>query len=203
MQERDRTVLLPGDHTDSGLEVTERGTLRISNAQISSSYVCLATNIVGSAMTRTNVVVVASKAEAEQMHLINNRRKNNELRLSGGLETDNNGVKASGQLGSLHRYPAIEMLQVYGISSTSIKVAWRLATDKETSQQGTYSQLEYHMISCVRMLVINFYEGNLDIQNLFSFSSGRWFLYTLSPKSWTTSWLHINYSFACSSNKVR
>ena len=138
MQERDRTVLLPGDHTDSGLEVTERGTLRISNAQISSSYVCLATNIVGSAMTRTNVVVVASKAEAEQMHLINNRRKNNELRLSGGLDTDNNGVKSNGQLGSLHRYPAIEMLQVYGISSTSIKVAWRLATDKETNQQGTY-----------------------------------------------------------------
>ena len=83
-------------------------------------------------------MVVASKAEAEQMHLINNRRKNNELRLSGGLETDNNGIKANGQLGSLHRYPAIEMLQVYGISSTSIKVAWRLATDKETSQQGIY-----------------------------------------------------------------
>ena len=140
MQERDRTVLLPGDHTDSGLEVTERGTLRISNAQISSSYVCLATNIVGSAMTRTNVVVVASKADAEQMHLINNRRKNNELRLSGGLTSDNEYVPSSDdQLGNLNRYPAIEMLQVYGISSTSIKVAWRLAIDKETNQQGIYT----------------------------------------------------------------
>ena len=139
MQERDRTVLLPGDHTDSGMEVTERGTLRISNAQISSSYVCLATNIVGSAMTRTNVVVVASKADAEQMHLINNRRKDNELRLSGGLSSDNDYVPSSDdQLGNLHRYPAIEMLQVYGISSTSIKVAWRLAVDKETNQQGIF-----------------------------------------------------------------
>jgi hypothetical protein len=137
MQERDRTVLLPGDHTDSGLEVTDRGTLRISNAQISSSYVCLATNIVGSAMTRTNVVVVASKADAEQMHLINHRRKNNELRLSGGLIRDNDVVHSNDQLGGSHRYPAIEMLQVYGISSTSIKVAWRLAMDKETNQQGT------------------------------------------------------------------
>ena len=137
MRERDRTVLLPGDHTDSGLEVTQRGTLRISNAQISSSYVCLATNIVGSAMTRTNVVVVASKADAEQMHLINNRRKNNELRLSGGLSSDNDYVPSSNdQLGNMHRYPAIEMLQVYGISSSSIKVAWRLAIDKETNQQG-------------------------------------------------------------------
>ena len=136
MQERDRTVLLPGDHTDSGLEVTERGTLRISNAQISSSYVCLATNVVGSAMTRTNVVVVASKKDAEQMHLINHRRKNNELRLSGGLNGDNEVVQSNTQLGVTHRYPAIEMLQVYGISSTSIKVAWRLAIDQETNQPG-------------------------------------------------------------------
>lgn len=136
MQERDRTVLLPGDHTDSGLEVTERGTLRISNAQISSSYVCLATNVVGSAMTRTNVVVVASKKDAEQMHLINHRRKNNELRLSGGLNGDNEVVQSNTQLGVTHRYPAIEMLQVYGISSTSIKVAWRLAIDQGTNQPG-------------------------------------------------------------------
>ena len=140
MQERDRTVLLPGDHTDSGLEVTERGTLQIMNAQISSSYVCLATNIVGSAMTRTNVVVVASKADAEQMHLINHRRKNNEMRLSGGINNNNDVVQHNGldQIGGgVHRYPAIEMLQVYGISSTSIKVAWRLAVDKSTNQQGS------------------------------------------------------------------
>ena len=148
MQERDRTVLLPGDHTDSGMEVTERGTLRISNAQISSSYVCLATNIVGSAMTRTNVVVVASKADAEQMHLINNRRKNNELRLSGGLSSENDYAPSSDdQLGSLHRYPAIEMLQVYGIASTSIKVAWRLAIDKETNQQGNLIYEFYNFLS--------------------------------------------------------
>ena len=137
MQERDRTVLLPGDHTDSGLEVTERGALRISNAQISSSYVCLATNIVGSAMTRTNVVVVASKADAEQMHLINHRRKNNELRLSGGVNGNNPQHDGMEKIGSVYRYPAIEMLQVYGISSTSIKVAWRLAIDKSTNQQGS------------------------------------------------------------------
>lgn len=153
MQERDRTVLLPGDHTDSGMEVTERGTLRISNAQISSSYVCLATNIVGSAMTRTNVVVVASKADAEQMHLINNRRKNNELRLSGGLSSENDYTPSNDdQLGSLHRYPAIEMLQVYGIASTSIKVAWRLAIDKETNQQGNLINTFYSFLRTIRKI---------------------------------------------------
>ena len=68
MQERDRTVLLPGDRiAETGLGVTEQGSLKISNAQISSSYVCLASNLVGSAMARTDVIVVASKADAEQV----------------------------------------------------------------------------------------------------------------------------------------
>ena len=68
MQERDRTVLLPGDRiAETGLGVTEKGSLKISNAQISSSYVCLASNLVGSAMARTDVIVVASKADAEQV----------------------------------------------------------------------------------------------------------------------------------------
>ena len=136
MQERDRTVLLPGDHTDSGLEVTEQGTLQISNAQISSSYVCFATNLVGSTMTRTNVVVVASKADAEQIHLINTRRKNNELLLSGGFNGGSSEIVQQNRLSHLRYHPAIEMLQVYGLSSTSIKVSWRLAIDDATKQKG-------------------------------------------------------------------
>ena len=69
MQERDRTVLLPGDRiAETGLGVTEKGSLKIANAQISSSYVCLASNLVGSAMARTDVIVVASKADAEQVN---------------------------------------------------------------------------------------------------------------------------------------
>ena len=42
----------------------------VFSAQISSSYVCLATNAVGSAMARTDLIVVASRADAEQMKLM-------------------------------------------------------------------------------------------------------------------------------------
>ena len=40
------------------------GSLKVANAQISSSYVCMVTNAVGSAMARSEVIVVASKEDA-------------------------------------------------------------------------------------------------------------------------------------------
>ena len=121
MQERDRTVLLPGDRTESGLGVTPRGSLRISNAQISSSYVCLASNVVGSAMARTNVIVVASKADADQMRLMQTQRKNQIF------------------LQDLNETPArVSSLTVFGLSSSSIKVSWKLALDSSHRVDGFY-----------------------------------------------------------------
>ena len=114
MQERDRTVLLPGDHTESGLGVTARGSLKISNAQISSSYVCMATNVVGSAMARSEIIVMASKQDVDQMELIRDERKNSLAVLDDfGMDT-----------------AKIESLSIFGLSSTSIKVSWTLATGK-------------------------------------------------------------------------
>ena len=55
MRERDRTVLLPGDRTDTGLEVKADGALAITNIRATSTYVCLVSNYVGSAITRATV----------------------------------------------------------------------------------------------------------------------------------------------------
>ena len=55
MRERDRTVLLPGDRTDTGLEVKGDGALSITNIRATSTYVCLVANIVGSAVARSTV----------------------------------------------------------------------------------------------------------------------------------------------------
>ena len=55
MRERDRTVLLPGDRTDTGLEVKGDGALSITNIRATSTYVCLVANIVGSAVARATV----------------------------------------------------------------------------------------------------------------------------------------------------
>ena len=55
MRERDRTVLLPGDRTDTGLEVKSDGALSLTNIRATSTYVCLVSNIVGSSVARATV----------------------------------------------------------------------------------------------------------------------------------------------------
>ena len=99
MHEKDRTVLLPGDRTDSGLEVTERGILKITGVKSSSTYVCMAVNVVGAAMARSYIIV---ESAGKKIYL--------------GPRTYDEHSNA----------PSIQALQVHGISSTSIKVSWRL-----------------------------------------------------------------------------
>ena len=55
MRERDRTVLLPGDRTDTGLEVKADGALSLTNIRATSTYVCLVSNVVGSKVARSTV----------------------------------------------------------------------------------------------------------------------------------------------------
>ena len=55
MRERDRTVLLPGDRTDTGLEVKPDGALTLTNIRATSTYVCLVANVVGSSSARSTV----------------------------------------------------------------------------------------------------------------------------------------------------
>ena len=100
MHEKDRTVLLPGDRTDSGLEVTDRGFLKIQSVKSSSTYVCMAVNVVGAAMARAYLIVESS---SKKTYL--------------GPRTYDEQSNA----------PSIQALQVHGISSSSIKVSWRLA----------------------------------------------------------------------------
>ena len=57
MRERDRTVLLPGDRTDTGLEVKSDGAMSLTNVRATSTYVCLVVNVVGSTLTRSTVSI--------------------------------------------------------------------------------------------------------------------------------------------------
>ena len=100
MHEKDRTVLLPGDRTDSGLEVTDRGFLKIQSVKSSSTYVCMAVNVVGAAMARSYLIVESS---GKKTYL---------------------GPRSYDEQSNA---PSIQALQVHGISSSSIKVSWRLA----------------------------------------------------------------------------
>jgi len=95
MHEKDRTVLLPGDRTDSGLEVSERGFLTIQSVKTSSTYVCVAVNVVGAAMARSYLIV---ESPGKKSYL--------------GPRTYDEQSNA----------PSIQALQVHGISSSSIKV---------------------------------------------------------------------------------
>ena len=95
MHEKDRTVLLPGDRTDNGLEVSERGFLTIQSVKSSSTYVCVGVNVVGASMARSYLIVESS---GKKSYL--------------GPRTYDEQSSA----------PSIQALQVHGISSSSIKV---------------------------------------------------------------------------------
>lgn len=99
MRERDRTVLLPGDRTDTGLEVKADGALSLTNIRATSTYVCLVANVVGSSSARSTVSLGTRMGEM----------------LDDGQES----------------LPNVEIHDVYGASSTSIKVSWKLALASE------------------------------------------------------------------------
>ncbi|CAB4070176.1 ROBO2 [Lepeophtheirus salmonis] len=95
MREDDRTILLPGDRTDT-LEVSAEGTLIVKATQDTTHYICLVVNNAGAAVARTTVHLRSSFMENDFIVV--------------------RGVK-------------VDVLKIKGLSSTSIKVTWRLSND--------------------------------------------------------------------------
>jgi hypothetical protein len=109
-------LLQTGDRTDTGLEVTQKGALRIVNIRFSSTYVCMAINVVGATMTRYQMsspnLYMIILPFCFRSYVFLNGEENTDFTLR------NYGESTNG--------PQVQSLQVHGISSTSIKVSWKL-----------------------------------------------------------------------------